>query len=236
MMVTNSNQISTTRIEARCSRQILSRRYRAIYHAELPIAAEQLPVLAEQLIRIEGLLGNDASLVDLKGRDASQVLLEVSGDQQPAQDELLFLAGTILGDPHRAFSLRVITPFERFEGSAHIVHRQKAQHLGDLPRWLTGAQLTRAIPLQLTHLRIGMLRYRSTLRFTNLGYAPTVVEMLLVDANRERCALRFESSHLRTCDELPLSDGQLLQRFDRAVQSGLGFSVIESYRERVRGS
>lgn len=79
------------------------------------------------------------------------------------------------------FSLQLETPFHSFRGSHHIIHSGKEARSKNLPSFLKGERIGRAIPLKIESFEINIYYYESK-HTVFLGYNPTPISELTIKA------------------------------------------------------
>ena len=179
-------------------------------------------------------------LTDVKGRDSANLLDgSVEPPARPQQDEILFVQGAWFGGEvqdwsgaqnleSQSFELRLHTRFIDFLGSHHIRHRLEEVRL-NLPQTVSWAALGRAFPLEITRFRIALEFFQSQGFSVMLGFAPTVVERFLMEADQKRALLKIEAEKLKQRASLPLQRQGLFESLCGALQGALGFDLKADY-------
>ena len=134
-------------------------------------------------------------LLDMKGRDPHETLLP--GIAPPRSDEL-FRVGGVVGVEKKAegfewepFEVVCHSPFNRFEGTHHIIHTTEIERAGSLPAWLPTHLIGMAAPIKPRFFRYGLEHFQSLLSFASLGYAPQVTTTLLIDCVTDTLAFKL---------------------------------------------
>ncbi len=154
-------------------------------------------------------------LLDFKGRDPHDTLLP--GIATARTDELFRVGGIVaVGEKGsdfewEPFEVSCYSPFNRFEGTHHIVHGTEIERAGSLPSWLPTQLIGMAAPIKPRFFRYGLERFKSVLSFASLGYAPQVTTSLLIDCVAD--TLAFKVTH----------------EFKKPVESN-PFDLIPAYR------
>jgi len=135
------------------------------------------------------------AIVDLKGRDKQNLLLEnFPDDQKPSEQEILFVQGAA-NHGVEPITFRINTPFLRFSNS-HIEHSVTSERSFHAPRFLKAKSLGEIIPFSLKHFRCGLERYQSLFKALSFGYVPEVVDRLIVDYSDGSLAVELQASNL----------------------------------------
>lgn len=134
-------------------------------------------------------------LLDLKGRDPHETLLP--GIAPPRTDELFRVGGVAAVDKKgtdfewEPFEVVCYSPFNRFEGTHHIIHSLETERAGGLPSWLPVRLIGMAAPIKPRFFRYGLEHFKSVLTFASLGYAPQVTTTLLLDCVADTLAFKL---------------------------------------------
>lgn len=146
-------------------------------------------------------------MIDLKGRDPHDTLLP--GIANPRSDELFRIGGVVaVGEKGsdfewEPFEVVCYSPFNRFEGSHHIIHGIETERAGSLPSWLPTSLIGMAAPIKPRFFRYGLERFKSMLTFASLGYAPQVTTSLLVDCVADTLAFKLTHEFKQARDANP---------------------------------
>jgi hypothetical protein len=146
-------------------------------------------------------------LLDLKGRDPHETLLP--GIAPPRTDEVFRVGGVVAVDTKGAefewepFEVVCYSPFNRFEGTHHIVHGTEVERAGSLPSWLPAHLVGMAAPIKPRFFRYGLERFKSVLSFASLGYAPQVTTTFLIDCVSDTLAFKVTHEFKRTNESDP---------------------------------
>lgn len=202
------------------------------YEASLPLSPVSLQRMTTALFAPPfDRLSHGASLKDLKGRDLSSPCEpRLTAHLPPTHEELVALSGSLaIPDtnprtkdklPTEPFQYALITQFEAFEGSHHIMHGSHQRQPDSFPAWFTPATYACAIPLCLEAVRVGLELFSSRFSSLSFGYSPVVDTRVLFECVADRCRIaicaeasrhqllpllsrRPEIAHLtRVCDEM----------------------------------
>lgn len=173
--------------------------------------------------------GHGQEITDLKGRNAQDFLLP--GISSSAHDEVLRLGGmapvTAAGGAleFEPFEVSLLSPFKRFEGSAHIVHELEQHRAGPIPRWLPLRLLGYAAPLRPAFMRFGIERFRNVMSFASLGYAPQVTDSLLIDSVKGVLAIQVTSERNSRRDFNPFEEIPTFRVVAEIVRSSIGLDL-----------
>jgi hypothetical protein len=146
-------------------------------------------------------------LLDFKGRDPHEALLP--GIATPRTDEVFRVGGVVAVDTKGSdfewepFEVVCYSPFNRFEGTHHIVHGTEIERAGGLPSWLPNHLLGMAAPIKPRFFRYGLERFKSVLSFASLGYAPQVTTTLLIDCVADTLAFKVTHEFKKPAESNP---------------------------------
>lgn len=192
--------------------------FRSEYETSAPSSPENVKALAHSLIDkcVTRSLIREAELRDVKGRDPNLVLIEGTPQKlKPSGHELLFLHGTapsnILDEPNSErdgdeiedWSFAIHTPFKEFEGAHHIRHQVVPQF-----NLLDRDQLLQALESEQTKvslLRFGFDIFKSQRFLSMIGFIPSSVRTVLVDANEQELRFKIFAEDLKRRDESPFT-------------------------------
>lgn len=205
------------------------------YFEKRPISDGALSDLADGFLReVLPLLSGPAAhgqLTDLKGRNAGDELL--AGIGHSSHDEVFRLGGlapvaqtdsTMGFEP---FEVSLLSPFQKFEGTHHIVHQLEQHRAGPLPAWIPLRLLGYVAPIKPAFLRIGLERFKSLLGFASLGYAPQVTDSLLIDCSNSTFAIRLTTERNKTKQPDLFETIPEFRAVAHVVKVALGFDVRE---------
>lgn len=210
------------------------------YLFESPLPPFILPDLADRCIK--NLLGpivkKGSALTDIKGRDPQRLLTTVEGNLTPQGEELCFVAGKLLTledakTPYKPFTVSLLTNFLDFQGPHHIRHTTEERKSAILPRSFPLTDIGRAVLIEINHLRIGLELFRSRFFSGMLGFAPTVNQVLLIEANRDSIKVNIQCETVQRKEALPFEKDNILKALDGILNSLLGFKLIEDYVEKL---
>ena len=164
----------------------------------IPLEVGHLSDIIDGCLRVvnQGLYEQDNAqeLRDFKGRNPLDALLP--GIAIPKTDELFRIGGVSAVEKGKSdfewepFEVVCYSPFNRFEGTHHIVHGTQVERAGGLPSWLPTRLLGMAAPIKPRFFRYGLEHFKSILTFASLGYAPQVTASLLLDCVSDTLALK----------------------------------------------
>ena len=149
---------------------------------------------------------------DLRGRPAetfSGKSPEIKRLEKLNHEELFFLKGGIYEPASLKnnyediselellpISFQLLSHFETFQGSRHIVHQLSSKRSGILEQLntpLSVHDVTRTIPLSVESLRFGFEFFRSRRFGSLLGRTPAIAKRLYFELDLERCSFHFRS-------------------------------------------
>jgi len=213
------------------------------YSAQHPISDGALCDVADGFLRqVLPLLAQQGAgaVRDLKGRNAQDELLPGVG--HPSHDEVFRLGG-LAAVPHEEptlalepFEVSLLSAFQSFEGTHHIVHTLEQHRAGPLPPWVPLRLLGYVAPLKPTFLRIGIERFRSLLGFASLGYAPQVTDSLLVDCIGGTLAVRVTSERNRSRDANPFDEIPAFRAVAAAIRAAIGIDLRGDLAAKLAGT
>ena len=202
---------------------------------ELPLAGLSRLVDAYFSSIYPELLGSNGSheLVDFKGRDPHDLL--DSTLPRPAKDELFLLGGRIAIGAKKGefewddFLVSGTSAFRRFEGSHHIIHACEIERTGALPSWIPIRLLGRVAPLEPTIFRFGLEHFKSSIFSASFGYAPSVMESIIVDACRDHLLLKVSIESKVKDPRVVFEQVPILAACLAAVGAATDKDVLSSY-------
>lgn len=137
-------------------------------------------------------------LVNFKGREPGEGVLQHHTSNSPAEHELLFLQGSLTEEPPESegeVTIQITTPFKEFRGS-DLVFETKVASSGALPTWAHLSSLWDTVHFNIQTLRCGATSYRK--RFGSfLGIAPVIEEQFLLDVYQTEIAFEYRRFNLR---------------------------------------
>ncbi len=147
----------------------------------------------------------ELEITGLKGRGA---WTSTSDHRCPApeepEDELLYLEGRIIGageelnersedlQAAEIFSLRLKTVFKQFVGAKDITHRIIIEKRGSLFETVGIEELGRAIPLEISRVRLGVDIFEAAFAGSYFGFAPVVRKSFLIDGDRQKFRVELD--------------------------------------------
>lgn len=150
-----------------------------------------------------------SELKDFKGRNPHDTLLP--GIATPRTDELFRVGGVVAVTKGTSdfewepFEVVCYSPFNRFQGTHHIVHTTQVERAGGIPSWLPTRLLGMAAPIKPRFFRYGLEHFTSVLTFASLGYAPQVTASLLLDCISDTLALKVTHEFKRGREANPFA-------------------------------
>ena len=184
---------------------------------------------------------NSGELKDFKGRNTHDALLP--GIATPKTDELFRIGGVSAVAKGKSdfdwdpFEVVCYSPFNRFEGTHHIVHTTHVERAGGIPSWLPSRLLGMAAPIKPRFFRFGLEHFKSVLTFASLGYAPQVTASFLLDCITDTLALKITHEFKKDAEADPFAYIPAYQSLARVIQSATGEDVrAEFYRELAQAA
>jgi len=205
------------------SRTLIPPGFRAEFEMSVPSNFFSLKTLAQKLLAevAAPALLHAGELRDLKGRDPNLLLLPETPQQlRPHGFELLFLNGTTK-DTHSedsrsedepdnvCWSYRLLTPFKEFEGVHHIRHSLEQQY-----QYLDRNTLLARLAdddTKVLRCRFGLDIFQSRHFWAMIGFIPTAVRTILIEADEQELHLKIIAAELKNRKESPLT---LAAKFD----------------------
>jgi hypothetical protein len=215
------------------------------FETSLALKVGQLSDIIDGCLRVVGpSLHKDSissELLDFKGRNPHDALLP--GITTPKIDELFRLGGVSAVEKGASdftwepFEVVCYSPFNRFEGSHHIVHTTHVERAGGIPSWLPTRLLGMAAPIKPRFFRFGLEHFKSVLTFASLGYAPQVTASFLLDCITDTLALKITHEFKKDSEADPFAYIPAYQSLARVIQSATGEDVrAEFYRELAQAA
>jgi hypothetical protein len=182
--------------------------------------------------------GNTSSeLRDYKGRNPHDALLP--GIATPKTDELFRIGGVsavakgtsdFTWEP---FEVVCYSPFNRFEGTHHIVHNTQVERAGGIPSWLPTRLLGMAAPIKPRFFRFGLEHFKSVLTFASLGYAPQVTASLLLDCITDTLALKITHEFKKGAEANPFAYIPAYQTLASVIKATTGEDVRAEFQREL---
>ena len=215
------------------------------FETSLALKVGQLSDIIDGCLRVVGpSLHKDSTsseLFDFKGRNPHDALLP--GITTPKIDELFRLGGVsavergVSDFTWEPFEVVCYSPFNRFEGTHHIVHTTHVERAGGIPSWLPSRLLGMAAPIKPRFFRFGLEHFKSVLTFASLGYAPQVTASFLLDCITDTLALKITHEFKKDAEADPFAYIPAYQSLARVIQSATGEDVrAEFYRELAQAA
>lgn len=176
-------------------------------------------------------------LRDLKGRDPHDVLLP--GIATARTDELFRIGGVVAVEEKgtdfewEPFEVVCYSPFNRFEGTHHIVHGSETERAGSLPSWLPTSLLGMAAPIKPRFFRYGLERFKSMLTFASLGYAPQVTTTLLVDCVADTLAFKLTHEFKKTADANPFEAIPAYRTIIDVLKAATTTDILDDFQTKL---
>lgn len=179
----------------------------------------------------------DSLVEDLKGVDASSITSYFDASERPIGEEILFLSGQTFdedgGSETQTFQIHVLSAFDSFKGSSHIVHRISTKRSGSIPSDLPMRVIGRVFPLKIERYRMGLEVFHSGSIAGLFGLSPSVTESFSIDGDEESLELKIHSESLKKRDDAPLGKLGLFNLIDNTFVKALGFSVRADYQKQL---
>jgi hypothetical protein len=168
-------------------------------------------------------------LLDIKGRDPHETLLP--GIASPRTDELFRVGGVVgiekKGDDFdwEPFEVVCYSPFNRFEGTHHIIHTTEMERAGSLPTWLPTHLIGMAAPIKPRFFRYGLEHFKSLLSFASLGYAPQVTTTVLIDCVADTLAFKVTHEFKKPAESNPFDLIPAYRALSRVINAATGTDI-----------
>lgn len=216
-------------------KNFLLNKFSSDYRVETDLTPFILPELVHALLIniVPEEVWKGGMLSDVKGREQDDAHRDL-GDELFSIRGKCYKPGEWEADVMHEFKVDCRTKFSTFEGDHHIVYTPEMIRHGVIPPWADLKALGRLFPLEITHFRMGLEFFRSGF-FTNmLGFAPSVVEILLVEADQKKMVLEIHGDAHKTRSEPPLTRRGLFDKLNDVLSPILGFSLAQDYQERLQ--
>lgn len=193
------------------------------------------------------------TIEDMRGRPSESFSNKQVQDRlKPGEEELFFTNGVIFDTPatldeyekvsteelpSTAFSYRVSTRFDRFDGSRHIVHQfvpSGTSPVTSLMPPLSVSAICQCIPLRLDYIRVGIEFFKGRFFGAMLGSAPVIFNRFYLEISPERIQLKSKSELERGNDKLSPKSREVLSAFDKALtETGLYAGFLSSLEKQL---
>jgi len=176
-------------------------------------------------------------LLDLKGRDPHDTLLP--GIPSARSDELFRVGGVIavgkkgVDFEWEPFEIACYSPFNRFEGTHHIVHAVETERAGGVPTWFPTHLIGMAAPIKPRFFRYGLERFKSMLTFASLGYAPQVTTTILIDSVADTLAFRLTHEFKKPAEANPFEVIPAYRSLANVLKSATGYDIVEDFTTKL---
>lgn len=176
-------------------------------------------------------------LLDIKGRDPHETLLP--GIAAPRTDELFRVGGVAAIDKTGAdfewepFEVVCYSPFNRFEGTHHIIHSLETERAGGLPSWLPTRLIGMAAPIKPRFFRYGLEHFTSVLTFASLGYAPQVTTALLLDCVADTLAFKITHEWKKAGDANPFEKVPAYRSVANVIKAATGSDIEAEFKREL---
>ena len=176
-------------------------------------------------------------LRDIKGRNPHDALLP--GIATAKTDELFRVGGVSAVDKGASdfswepFEVVCYSPFDRFEGAHHIVHKTQVERSGGLPSWLPTRLFGMAAPIKPRFFRFGLEHFRSILTFASLGYAPQVTASLLLDCITDTLALKITHEFKKGSEADPFASIPAYQSLATVIKASTGEDIRATFQREL---
>lgn len=172
--------------------------------------AEVLRDFIEQLLPEE--VFTEGSFMDLKGREPQEILY-VSGEiEHPVEEK----EEEEDAEPERSeFWIRIDSVFERSEGPHHFVFKSVTEHSGAPDKPIADILSDETVTIH--EFRIGLFYFKSRRFSSLLGFAPVVVDRLLIDGDSNRIQIKLISEGVKRKDSQPLADRGVLDKIEKIL-------------------
>ena len=233
-----TDNISST---GKSSWQLLPFGYCAEYSLTIAIKKWELPEIVSHIYDdlLCPIVEAAPKLKDVKGRDISQALIPIS--QTPKEGELFYIGGKVYSAEQsngsyleEPFSLSLVTNFDSFEGSHHIIHQSKIERRGPLPESITFKTVGKVFPLSILNMRLGLQFFRSKFITSMFGFSPSVTETLLIDCSTEEFNLWYKKEGQQTKEFPFLESHNLSTELNKLTEMLFSFNVIDDYNNKIK--
>jgi hypothetical protein len=211
------------------------------FETSLALKVGQLSDIIDGCLRVVGPSlhqdGTSSELLDFKGRNPHDALLP--GITTPKIDELFRLGGVSAVEKGardftwEPFEVVCYSPFNRFEGSHHIVHSTQVERAGGIPPWLPTRLLGMAAPIKPRFFRFGLEHFKSVLTFASLGYAPQVTASLLLDCITDTLALKITHEFKTGSEANPFAYIPAYQTLTTVVKAATGEDIRAEFQQQL---
>ena len=224
--------------EGSFTRSLFPYSYRAHYTFSLSLAPGFISRAYDALCRFlaEDLFANEL-LVNLKGRDPSQLLLEEGAPPKP--HEILYARGILydIADPDHPkekehFHCSLLSPYEKSTGGS-IHHRSVTHSDPSLPDYIKVQELGRIFPAELTLFRFGVQKFSSRRFSSFIGLAPIITGSILIDCSKDTLHLAIVDEALMR-KSAPWNDNySILSSVNQALQWICDFDLKNDIEEKL---
>ena len=187
---TENSLNKVNQLEGEWSRSWLSGRWQFESTRNWGIPSERMGSALDQLVSqlIPAPLWKGESIEDVAGITEADSLegplcLQVEGKIKSGDNEW------------EDFSLQLHTPFNSFRGPHHICHSGRELRSKNLPSFLKGSKIGRAIPLRIDSFEITLSYYESK-HTVFLGYNPTSIAEILIKGTPKKIIAKLSVEQL----------------------------------------
>jgi hypothetical protein len=175
--------------------------------------------------------------------------------QAPREEELIFIAGTILEPPDKSteleegcpeesqephpvpFYYRAVTRFHSFTRSGHIQHMlsvSASENIKDAILDFQPPAISRLLPETIEQVRFGFESYRTRFLGSMFGTIPTIEGRFYLAATSSLISIFLEEAAMRKKGQLPLEEAGIIAALDHACTDvGILHGLSEQLRERL---
>ncbi len=245
-MHTEKRTVSSPKSSLSISREWLRVSFSKRYDLSIPLRGTSLSDLIFALLygvfdqNVLGLpIHEEAStvLLDTKGRDPLHVL-DPNSPSPAMHDELLYLRGVVVdtasdGEKNtpaqEPFEVRLETRFSEFTGRDQIAHQVFVRTTGPSASWLSTlcvGNISRAVPLRIDYLRIGIDLFTRGGMFGWVSRTPTVTQTILLELRPDELQIRMVAEKLKNRTDLPIQRKSVGDGLQQALLKELQFDII----------
>lgn len=218
--------------------------YEATFALQRPLLASEIPATTHSLLsglhRLCGELTTTNEILNLKGRESSEVLL--ANCPPPLPDEVVTIGGTIAtgenanGFVWTPFRFSLVSYFARFEGSSSIVFSLQPSRTDSLPEWLPWWLLGAAAPLRVDYMRLGLEVFTSKFSISSFGSIPAVSDSLLIDIAHGTLALKLTTQQRRKGRCNPFESVIAFKQISDALASFFGAPLSSQFASELEAT
>lgn len=217
-------------------------RYALTLRSSLPFLSELTDFMLRSLFPQS--IWETGQLLDIKGIDPQAPRrLSKASEARSSHPNLLLVQGNffhslepededseIIAEP---FEIRLDTDFLSFQGFSHIKHKVLEHRPADFPDFLSLRDMGRVFPLEIRYIFCGLDLFRPRRFSSLLAFTPTVSQSMMLEASPNEFKLEISANSLRSKQELPMSDHEILSKLSEFLLAQTNFNLIEDYTSKV---